>query len=148
MIRIACKTMLIWALVSSFGLLWAQQDSSSQSGSAAPDNTKTNQRDRNDAQTADRQSNSAPDIETTRQIRKALVNDKSLSTYGHNVKVITQQGIVILKGPVRSEAEKEEIESKAVTVTGSADSVHSELEVVGNTDGNTKAKPPASSDDH
>jgi osmotically-inducible protein OsmY len=78
----------------------------------------------------------------TRQIRKALVNDKSLSTYGHNVKIITQQGVVTLKGPVKSDAEKQEIESKATEVVGSADKLHSELQVAGS----TKEKPSANPD--
>jgi hyperosmotically inducible periplasmic protein len=137
MIRIAGKIALAGALVCSFGLLWAQQDSSP-SGSTAPDNTRANQ---STAPTADQQSNSSSDLEMTRQIRKALVNDKSLSTYGHNVKIITQQGTVTLKGPVKSEAEKQEIESKATEVAGSADKVHSELRVAG-----SSKKPSASSD--
>src|SRR6185295_1225435 len=70
----------------------------------APDNTKVNTRDRKPtAVTADQQKNNKTDLETTRQIRKALVADKSLSTYAHNVKVVTQNGKVTLKGPVRSE---------------------------------------------
>lgn len=147
MIGITCRILLAATLSCSSGLLWAQQDSSSQSGSqsgssTAPDNTQMNQRDRNDPQTADQQNNNASDVEMTRQIRKALVNDKSLSTYGHNVKIITQQGVVTLKGPVRSEAEKQEIESKAAAVTGSADKIHNELQVAGG----AKEKPSASPD--
>jgi osmotically-inducible protein OsmY len=47
-----------------------------------------------------------------------LVKDKSLSTYGHNVKVITQNGQVTLKGPVRSDDEKKTIEAMATEVAG------------------------------
>lgn len=54
----------------------------------------------------------------TQQIRKAIHQDTSLSTYGHNVKVITQDGKVTLRGPVRSDDEKSNIEAKAVTVAG------------------------------
>jgi hyperosmotically inducible periplasmic protein len=145
MIKTPCRILLVAAFFSSFCIAWAQQDSSSPSSSpAAPDNTKTNQRDRSDAQTADQQSNSASDIEITRQIRKALVHDKSLSTYGHNVKIITQQGVVTLKGPVKSEQEKEEIELKATQVAGGADKVHSMLAVAGG----AGEKPTPSSDDH
>ncbi len=58
-----------------------------------PDNTKTNKQDRNpDAATADQQKNNKSDRETARQIRKAIVDDKSLSSYAHNVKVIAQNG--------------------------------------------------------
>jgi hyperosmotically inducible protein len=59
------------------------------------------------------------DRETTRQIRSALTSDKSLSTYARNVKIITRNGDVTLKGPVRSEDEKSTIEAKATEVVGS-----------------------------
>jgi osmotically-inducible protein OsmY len=56
------------------------------------------------------------------------VNDKSLSTYAHNVKIITQQGQVTLKGPVQSEDEKKAIEAKAAEVVGE-NKVSNELNV-------------------
>jgi hyperosmotically inducible periplasmic protein len=84
-----------------------------------PDNSKVNERDRRpDQATADQQKNNAADLEITRQIRKALTADKSLSTYAHNVKVITQGGKVTLKGPVRSADEKNAVELKAAEVAG------------------------------
>lgn len=84
-----------------------------------PDNTKVNQRDRDSAApTADKQKMNPADRETTKKIRMAIHNDKSLSTYGHNVKVITQGGKVTLKGPVRSEDEKSNIAMKATQVAG------------------------------
>jgi hyperosmotically inducible protein len=87
----------------------------------APDNTKTNARDRQpSAVTADQQKNNKVDLETTRQIRKALTADKSLSTYAHNVKVVTRDGKVTLKGPVRSEDEKKAVVAKATEVAGAA----------------------------
>jgi hyperosmotically inducible periplasmic protein len=85
----------------------------------APDNTKTNQRDRaKGAATADQQKENASDREITQKIRQSVMDDKSLSTYAHNVKVIAQDGQVTLKGPVRSENEKKTIEAKAVEVVG------------------------------
>ncbi len=60
---------------------------------------------------------------------QALVKDKSLSTYAHNVKIIVQDGIVTLKGPVRSEEEKRAVEEKAAEAAGGADKIKSELEV-------------------
>jgi len=85
----------------------------------APDNTKVNTRDRSkDAQTADQQKENATDRELTRSIRHALMQDKDLSTYAHNVKIITQAGQVTLKGPVRSEEEKRVVEAKATEVAG------------------------------
>lgn len=101
------------ALVGSADLRAQQQPPT------APDNTKVNTRDRKPtAVTADQQKNNKTDLETTRQIRKALVADKSLSTYAHNVKVVTQNGKVTLKGPVRSEDEKKAVEAKAAEVAG------------------------------
>ena len=84
-----------------------------------PDNTKVNVRDRDASRvTADQQQNKKSDLTITRDIRRAIVADKSLSTYAHNIKVITQNGDVTLKGPVRSEDEKKSIEAKAVEVAG------------------------------
>jgi hyperosmotically inducible periplasmic protein len=97
--------------------------------SAKPDNTKVNKQDRaKGAVTADQQKENTADRQTTQQIRKALTNDKSLSTYGHNVKVVTQDGAVTLKGPVRSEDEKKTIVSKAEGIAG-AGKVTDELSV-------------------
>ena len=56
------------------------------------------------------------------------MNDKSLSTYAHNVKIITQEGQVTLKGPVRSENEKQTIATKATQVAG-ANKVTNDLNV-------------------
>jgi len=103
------------------------QDSTMQTAPA--DNTKANQRDRNSSEpTADQQSNNRSDSDITKQVRRALVADKSLSTYAHNVKVITQNGSVTLKGPVRSEEEKQAVEQKAAAVVG-ADHVSSQITV-------------------
>ena len=86
---------------------------------SAPDNTKVNQRDRaKGAATADQQKENPADREITQKIRQALMDDKSLSTYAHNVKIITQDGKVTLKGPVRSAEEKKTIEDKATDVAG------------------------------
>jgi len=83
------------------------------------DNTKVNTRDRaKGAATADQQKENATDRDVTQKIRKALMQDKSLSSYAHNVKVITQGGQVTLKGPVRSDQEKQTVEAKAVAVAG------------------------------
>ena len=85
----------------------------------APDNTKTNQGDASkNAKTADQQKMNPADRETTKKIRSALTDDKSLSTYAHNIKIITTDGMVTLKGPVRSEEEKSAIEAKARQIAG------------------------------
>jgi hyperosmotically inducible periplasmic protein len=83
------------------------------------DNSKVNTRDRAPgAVTADQQKTNAADQKLTQTIRKSLVQDKSLSSYAHNVKVITQSGQVTLKGPVRSDDEKRAVEAKAVAAAG------------------------------
>src|SRR5579864_8197854 len=80
----------------------------------APDNTRMNRPDRNGgAPTAEQQKENNSDRDLSRRIRQEIQKDKSLSTYGHNVKIISQNGVVTLKGPVRSEEEKSEIESIA-----------------------------------
>ena len=95
-----------------------------------PDNTRVNKRDRNPAEaTADRQKMNAADRKLSEQIRKSIFDDKILSTYAHNVKVISQDGIVTLKGPVRSDDEVKSIMDKAVEVTGSADKVVNQMSV-------------------
>ena len=84
-----------------------------------PDNTKVNKRDRaKEAATADQQKENSSDRDLTQKIRRALMDDKTLSTYAHNVKVIAQDGQVTLKGPVRTEDEKKAVEAKATEVAG------------------------------
>lgn len=86
---------------------------------APPDNTRTNTRDRASNQpTADQAKNNKSDREMMREIRKSVLDDKSLSTYGHNVKIISQNGKVTLKGVVRSDEERHSITSKAEQVAG------------------------------
>ena len=122
------QTLLTTAfLMSSFGMVWAQQDNNASQVPA--DNTKVNQRDRNSNEpTADQQKENSSDRQLTAQIRRALVKDKSLSTDAHNVKIIAQGGNVTLKGAVKSDAEKQAIESKATQIAGDG-KVTSELQV-------------------
>ena len=95
-----------------------------------PDNTKINKRDRNaDEATADQQKGNATDRELTRQIRRSIVADKSLSTYAHNIKIISQNGAVTLKGPVKSDDEKKTVVAKAVAVAGDANKVTDQVSV-------------------
>jgi hyperosmotically inducible protein len=99
----------------------------SQAGTAqtAPDNSNQN---KNQNPTADNQSNVQSDRITTAKIRKAITADKTLSTYAHNVKIITLNGVVTLKGPVKSDGEKQKVVSMAANVV-SADKVTDELTV-------------------
>jgi hyperosmotically inducible protein len=83
------------------------------------DNSKTNQRDQNtSAPTADQQKMNPADRDLTKKIRAAVSADKSLSTYAHNIKIISQEGKVTLRGPVRTADEKAAIEAKATEIVG------------------------------
>jgi hyperosmotically inducible protein len=72
----------------------------------------------------------AKDQRITHQIRKAIMEDVSLSAGGNNVGIMTTEGKVVLRGTVRSEYAKAEIEKHAVNVVGSISNVTSELKVV------------------
>ena len=99
-------------------------------GAQAPDNTKINKSDRDAGQpTADQQKENRSDREMAKKIRQSIMADKSLSSYAHNVKIISQNGTVTLKGPVKSEDEKTSVMSKAVAVAGSADKVTDQITV-------------------
>ncbi|TMA88783.1 MAG: BON domain-containing protein, partial [Deltaproteobacteria bacterium] len=79
-----------------------------------PDNSGRNVRDRNDqTKTAGDQSENEADRTISQNIRQAVTADDSLSTNAKNVKIITNHGTVTLRGPVKSEKEKAEIEAKA-----------------------------------
>jgi hyperosmotically inducible periplasmic protein len=95
----------------------------------AQDNTGRNVRDRGgETKTPDDQSESEADRTITQNIRKALTADDSLSTNAKNVKIITNDGVVTLRGPVNSQKEKAEIEAKAKQVAG-VKNVDNQLEV-------------------
>ena len=95
-----------------------------------PYNTKMNKRDRNAGEaTAGQQKENATDKALTRKIRQSIMADKSLSTYAHNIKIISQDGAVTLKGPVRTDDEKKALIAKAVAVAGSADKVTDQISV-------------------
>jgi hyperosmotically inducible protein len=97
----------------------------------APDNSGVNLRDRTPgAMTADQQSNAKSDVELTREIRRTVVKDSSLSTLAHNVKIVSVNGSVTLRGPVKTVEEKTVIASKAQAIAG-ADKVVNQLEVKG-----------------
>src|ERR1700693_2090371 len=108
----------------------AQSATSQAQPDNTPDNTKVNKRDKNpDEATADQQKMNAADRNLTARIRKSVMADKTLSTYAHNVKIISQNGIVTLKGPVRSDDEVRSIMAKAVEVAGGSDKVVNQMSV-------------------
>lgn len=97
----------------------------------APDNSAVNARDRAPgAMTGGEQSNAKSDVNLTREIRRAVMKDHSLSMLAHNVKIVTANGSVTLRGPVKTEKEKDVIASKAQQIAG-ADKVNNQLEVEG-----------------
>jgi hyperosmotically inducible periplasmic protein len=96
---------------------------------ADADNTARNQRDRDaSTQTSGDQAENPADREISANIRKAVVADDSLSTNAHNVKIITSNGMVTLRGPVKSAQEKAAVEAKAKQVAG-VTRVDNQLEV-------------------
>jgi hyperosmotically inducible protein len=95
----------------------------------AADNTSKNQRDRSgETRTSGDQSNSSEDVKITAAIRRAVVKDHSLSATAKNVKIITADGVVTLRGPVQNEAEKTKIAELAQSAAGNA-KIDNQLEV-------------------
>jgi hyperosmotically inducible protein len=93
------------------------------------DNTEKNERDRSgETQTSGDQSNKSEDVKLTAAIRRAVVKDHSLSTMAKNVKIIAANGIVTLRGPVKSDAEKAKIGELAQSSAGKA-KIDNQLEV-------------------
>lgn len=94
-----------------------------------PDNSKTNKRDRqHQAVTPEEQSNKKEDLELTRKIREEVNSRDNMSTYAKNVKIVSRDGVTVLRGPVRTMEEKLAIEEIAQKHAG-ADKVKSYLEV-------------------
>ena len=122
------KTVLTLALSSAL-LGLATVTMAQDSAPPAPDNSAVNVRDRAPgAMTADQQSNANSDVELTRRIRRAVVKDHSLSMLAHNVKIVSANGSVTLRGPVKTEEEKTAVASKAQAIAG-AGNVNNQLEV-------------------
>jgi hyperosmotically inducible protein len=117
------RPLIIFMAAAGLSLV-AQQPTSTK-----PDNTRVNQRDRSTGQvTADQQGKSKADVDRTAAIRKSIGKQKDLSTDAHNAKVITLDGQVTLRGPVRDQSEKDLIGKLAAEVAG-AHNVHNDLEI-------------------
>lgn len=100
----------------------------------ATDNTRSNSVPLNSAMKssiADGQTNMASDLKITQRIRKSVIADKSLSTYAHNVKIVSVNGAVTLNGVVKSDREKSVIATRAQTVAGK-DKVTNDLTIAPN----------------
>ena len=120
-------TLVLSSALLALGNVTMAQDSKP----VAPDNSAVNVRDRDpNAMTAGEQSTAKSDVELTREIRRAVVKDASLSMLAHNVKIVAANGAVTLRGPVNTEQEKVAIASKAQAIAG-ANKVNDQLEVKG-----------------
>jgi hyperosmotically inducible protein len=109
--------------LSFFTLSAIAQDTS------AADNTRKNERDRSgETMTSGDQSNSKEDVKITAAIRRAVVGDNSLSMTAKNVKIITANGTVTLRGPVKNDAEKAKIAELAQSAAGNT-KIDNQLEV-------------------
>ncbi|PYL88697.1 MAG: hypothetical protein DMF14_15880 [Verrucomicrobia bacterium] len=98
---------------------------------AKPDNTATNERDRSgETKTSGDQSNSSADLKVTQAIRRALLKDRELSTTAKNIKIITANGQVTLRGPVKTAQEKARVDQIAKSAAGGAQ-IDDQLEVKG-----------------
>jgi hyperosmotically inducible protein len=101
----------------------------SEPAKTAPDNTKVNERDRNTAApTPLDQGQNETDLKITQQIRQAVMADGTLSFTAKNVKIITQNGKVTLRGPVNTAQERGAIEAAARKIAGAAQ-VDNQIEV-------------------
>ena len=111
------RTILTLACLSAFSLAaLAADDKKSKS-----DNTATNERDRSgETKTSGDQSNSSADLKITQAIRQALMKDSELSTTAKNIKIITANGQVTLRGPVKTAQEKVKVDQIARSAAGGA----------------------------
>ena len=117
------KQITVFLCLSAFALSAIAQDQ------AAPDNSGKNQRDRSgETQTSGDQSSNPQDIKISAAIRRAVVADKSLSTTAKNIKIITANETVTLRGPVNTAEEKTKIEQLAQSAAGNA-KIDNQLEV-------------------
>ena len=95
----------------------------------APDNTAVNKRDASgETKTAIDQKETQRDVSITADIRKKVIAAENMSINARNVKIITEDGKVVLRGPVNSAEEKEQIDKMAREVAGK-DNVDNQIEV-------------------
>ena len=130
-LRIVPRVALVVALSLATGVAIAQTQQAADGAvvSKSADNTRVNVRDKNDAtlKSTD-QPNNAADIEVAAAVRRSITKDDSLSMMAHNVKLVAAAGVVTLRGPVASEAEKAKIGQLASAAPG-VSSVRNELDI-------------------
>jgi hyperosmotically inducible protein len=121
------RTLLALTCLSALSLAVVADDNEK----TKPDNTATNERDRSgETKTSGDQSNSSADLKITQAIRQALMRDRELSMTAKNIKVITANGQVTLREPVRSAQEKTKIDQIAKSAAGGAQ-IDDQLDVKG-----------------
>ena len=119
------RTLLLLTCLSAFSLAALAADDKK----VDADNTAKNERDRSgETQTSGDQSNNSADLKTTQAIRQALMKDSELSATAKNIKVITTNGHVTLRGPVRTSQEKAKVDQLAKSAAGGAQ-IEDQLEV-------------------
>jgi len=110
------RILLILACVTGLSLAAMAADEKTKA-----DNTATNERDRSgETKTSGDQSNNSADLKITQAIRQALMKDGELSTTAKNIKVITENGQVTLRGPVKNVQEKARVDQLAKSAAGGA----------------------------
>jgi hyperosmotically inducible protein len=132
--KMKTRALLFSASLLVGGFLVPLGSSSAQTDAGAPpaaDNSAMNQRDAgHETLTPMDQSSKPTDVNMTREIRRAIVKDDQLSMDAKNIKIITVDGAVTLRGPVKTEQEKADIAAKAAQLAGDSN-VHNDLEVAG-----------------
>jgi osmotically-inducible protein OsmY len=122
------RKQLFAAVLASASLSACTSKSSASDPPPAADNTARNDRDRTITPTADNAVANASDRDVTQKIRKAVIADTSLSTNAHNCKIVVQEGVVTLVGPVANQTERTKVEQIAVAIVGNH-KVFNQLEV-------------------
>ena len=107
-------------MIASFGVVLVSAcDRTTDATRTAADNTARNVRDQGSKlPTPMDQGESEADRAITQQVRQSVVKNDTLSMNAHNVKIITQNGVVTLRGPVNSAAEKATIVAAARSASG------------------------------
>jgi len=112
----------LWTLLLAVPLVAGACKGNTSDNAPNADNTARNDKDRdpNNAVTADQAANRGADLDLTKQVRRAIIEDSDLSTNAHNVKVVVDHGVVTLAGPVSNADERAKLESDATKVPGTA----------------------------
>lgn len=107
------------ALLASFAASTAWAEGSTIKAGPAPDNSAINARDTQGGPlTPENQSNKLEDRELTRKIRQSVMTEAGLSMTAKNIKIITIDGVVTLRGPVNTAQERDQIVARALALAG------------------------------